>query len=84
MTATLHVLGTGRDAGLYYTNDPNREARPMGRDEYYVRDGGGTWWSSGETLVRHGAEINSDTFRDLCAGIDPRSGNPLVRAAGET
>ena len=82
MTASLHTLGGGRDAGLYYVNDPNREARPYARDEYYVRDGGGVWWSTGETIVRHGAEIDKETFRDLCAGIDPTTGKSLVRAAG--
>jgi conjugative relaxase-like TrwC/TraI family protein len=82
MTASLHTLGAGRDAGLYYVNDPNREARPYSRDEYYGRDGGGVWWSTGETIVRHGAEIDKETFRDLCAGLDPTSGKSLVRAAG--
>ena len=82
MTASLHTLGAGRDAGLYYVNDPNREARPYSRDEYYGRDGGGVWWSTGETIVRHGAEINKETFRDLCAGLDPTTGKSLVRAAG--
>lgn len=82
MTASLHALGGGRDAGLYYVNDPNREARPRSRDEYYVRDGGGTWWSTGETIVRNGAEIDKDTFRDLCGGVDPRTGKPLVRGSG--
>ena len=28
MTASLHALATGRDAGLYYVNDPNREVPP--------------------------------------------------------
>lgn len=82
MTASLHALGSGRDAGLYYVNDPNREARPKSRDEYYIRDGGGVWWSTGETVVRHGADIDKETFRDLCAGIDPRTGKPLVRGSG--
>jgi conjugative relaxase-like TrwC/TraI family protein len=82
MTASLHALGAGRDAGLYYVNDPNREARPRSRDEYYVRDGGGTWWSTGETLVRHGAAIDKETFRNMCAGIDPATGKPLVRGSG--
>lgn len=83
MTATLHKLRGGRDAGLYYTNDPNREARANSRDEYYVRDGGGVWWSSGETIVKHNAEIDAQTFRDLCGGSDPLTGKPLVRGAGE-
>jgi TrwC relaxase len=82
MTASLHALATGRDAGLYYVNDPNRESRPKSRDEYYVRDGGGTWWSTGGTIVRHGAEIDKETFRDLCAGIDPTTGKPLIRGSG--
>lgn len=82
MTASLHALGGGRDAGLYYVNDPNREARSKSRDEYYVRDGGGTWWSTGETIVRHGAEIDKETFRDLCGGMDPKTGKPLVRGSG--
>ena len=82
MTASLHALATGRDAGLYYVNDPNRESRPKSRDEYYVRDGAGTWWSTGGTIVRHGAEIDKETFRDLCAGIDPTTGKPLVRGSG--
>lgn len=82
MTASLHTLGAGRDAGLYYVNDPNREARPRSRDEYYMRDGGGVWWTTGETIVRHGAAIDKESFRDLCAGIDPRTGERLVRGAG--
>ncbi|RQH06874.1 MobF family relaxase [Bradyrhizobium sp. RP6] len=82
MTASLRTLGVGRDAGLYYVNDPSREARPKSRDEYYVRDGGGSWWSTGETVVRHGSDIEKETFRDLCAGIDPRTGKPLVRGSG--
>lgn len=80
MTASLHGLGCGRDAGQYYLNDPNRESRKRG--EYYSRDGGGTWWSTRGTIVRHGAVIDKETFRDLCAGLDPRTGKPLVRAAG--
>lgn len=82
MTASLHALGGGRDAGLYYVNDPNREARPNSRDEYYVREGGGIWWSTGETIVRHDAAIDKETFRDLCGGLDPRTGKPLVRGSG--
>ena len=83
MTATLHALGCGRAAGAYYTEDPNRQARPKSRDNYYTRDGNGTWWSSGSSLVRSGAPIDKATFRDLCAGFDPRTGNALVRGAGE-
>ena len=82
MTVSLHTLGAGRDAGLYYVNDPNREARPRSRDEYYIRDGGGVWWTTGETIVRHGAAIDKESFRDLCAGVDPRTGERLVRGAG--
>lgn len=82
MTASLHLLGTGAEAGNYYTLDSAREAKPRGRDEYYASDGGGLWWSSGETIVRHGALIDRGTFRDLCAGYDPSTGKPLVRGAG--
>jgi conjugative relaxase-like TrwC/TraI family protein len=60
-----------------------REARPSNRDEYYAKDGGGIWWSSGESVVRHGAPIDIASFRDLCAGKDPRTGKALVRGAGE-
>lgn len=82
MTASPHRLGAGPEAGNYYTNDSAREARPDRRDEYYAKDGNGTWWSTSETIVRHGAVIDRATFRDLCAGIDPRNGNALVRGAG--
>ncbi|MGX9984666.1 MobF family relaxase [Methylobacterium fujisawaense] len=82
MTASLHRLGAGPAAGLYYTNDSQREARPDRRDEYYLADGGGVWWSSGQTVVRHGAAIDAASFRDLCAGIHPATGKPLVRGAG--
>jgi len=41
VTATLHALGCGRAAGAYYTEDPNREARPKFRDNYYTREGNG-------------------------------------------
>jgi conjugative relaxase-like TrwC/TraI family protein len=83
VTATPHKLGAGSRAGLYYTNDSAREARPDRRDEYYTRDGGGVWWSSGESVVRHGAAIDAASFRDLCAGINPGTGKSLVRGAGE-
>ena len=81
MTASLHALGLGASAGTYYTNDPYREAQH--RDEYYAQDGGGVWWSPSGSVVRHGAPIDLDSFRDLCAGLDPRTGNALVRGAGE-
>lgn len=84
MTATLHALGCGRAAGAYYTEDPNREARPRSRDNYYTRDdGGGTWWSTASSVIRNGSSIDRQTFRDLCAGIDPRTGKGLVRGSGE-
>jgi conjugative relaxase-like TrwC/TraI family protein len=84
VTATLHALGCGRAAGAYYTEDPNREARPRSRDNYYTRDdGGGTWWSTASSVVRNGSSIDKETFRDLCAGIDPRTGKGLVRGSGE-
>lgn len=83
MTATLHRLGTGRDAGLYYTNDAAREARPRNRDEYYTSDGGGVWHSTGEMIVANGSHVTAESFRDLCAGFDPRTGKALVRGAGE-
>ena len=82
MTASLHRLGAGSPAAAYYTQDSQREARPDRRDEYYLSDGGGVWWSSGGTIVRHGAAIDAASFRDLCAGIHPGSGKPLVRGAG--
>src|ERR1019366_640421 len=83
MTATLHALGCGRAAGAYYTEDPHREANPRSRDNYYTRDGGnGTWWSTASNIVQDGSSIDRQTFRDLCAGIDPRTGKGLVRGAG--
>lgn len=82
MTASLHRLGAGSPAAAYYTQDSQREARPDKRDEYYLSDGGGVWWSSGGTIVRHGAAIDAASFRDLCAGIHPGTGKPLVRGAG--
>jgi conjugative relaxase-like TrwC/TraI family protein len=84
VTATLHALGCGRAAGAYYTEDPNREARPRSRDNYYTRDdGGGTWWSTASSVVRNGSSIDKETFRDLCAGIDPRTCKGMVRGSGE-
>lgn len=83
MTASLHRLSAGSAAGLYYTGDSAREARPDRRDEYYLSDGGGVWWSSGGTVVRHGAAIDAASFRDLCAGYHPGTGRALVRGAGE-
>ncbi|UIY45705.1 MobF family relaxase [Methylobacterium radiotolerans] len=82
MTASLHRLGAGSAAGLYYTNDGQREARPDRRDDYYAKDGDGMWWSSGGTVVRHGAPIAASSFRDLCAGYHPGTGKPIVRGAG--
>ncbi|MBX9752001.1 MAG: relaxase domain-containing protein [Roseococcus sp.] len=82
MTASLHRLGAGAEAGLYYTNDSRREARPDRRDDYYAKDGDGVWWSNGQTVVRHGAAIDANSFRDLCAGFHPTTGKPLVRGAG--
>ena len=75
------MLGAGASAGNYYTQDPYREAH--NRDEYYAKDGGGRWWSSGESVVRDGVPIELASFQDLCAGRDPRTGRSLVRGAGE-
>lgn len=80
MTATLHALGCGASAGAYYTNDPYRETH--NRDEYYAQDGGGRWWTQGAAVVRHGAPIVLESFRDLCAGANPATGQPLVRGSG--
>jgi len=79
-----HRLGAGSQAAAYYTSDSKREARPDRRDDYYARDGGGVWWTTSGTVVRHDAPIDNASFRDLCAGIDPRTGQPLVRGAGPT
>ncbi len=84
MTASLDALKAGRDAALYYINDPNRERSALRRDEYYAQDGGGVWWSTGETIVRHNAPIDRKTFQDLCAGYHPAHGGSAVRAAGDT
>lgn len=89
---TIEALKAGREAGSYYTNDPKQEARPDRRDEYYAGaggEGGGIWWSSSSTIVRDGAPVEKDVFRDLCAGLDPSTGDShrtakgLVRGAGE-
>lgn len=80
----IRKLGAGPNAGAYYTGDSLREARPDRRDDYYARYGGGTWWSSGQTVVRHDAPIDLASFKDLCAGLDPRTGEALVRGAGPT
>jgi conjugative relaxase-like TrwC/TraI family protein len=80
VTATLHALGCGASAGAYYTNDPYRETH--NRDEYYAQDGGGRWWTQGAAVVRHGAPIVLESFRDLCAGANPATGQPLVRGSG--
>ncbi len=82
MTATLHRLGSGAEAGNYYVNDSAREAKPRNRDEYYAQGGQGTWWSTGESVVRHGAAIGKDSFRNLLAGLDPGTEAPLVRGSG--
>ncbi|WP_245974121.1 MobF family relaxase [Bosea caraganae] len=79
-----HRLGAGAQAAAYYTSDSKREARPDRRDDYYARDGGGVWWTTSGTVVRHDAPIDNASFRDLCAGVDPRTGQPLVRGAGPT
>ena len=81
MTASLHALGLGASAGAYYTNDPYRETQ--NRDDYYAKDGGGIWWSPSNIVVGHDSPIDLASFRDLCAGRDPRSGVALVRGAGE-
>ncbi|NEU12710.1 relaxase domain-containing protein [Methylobacterium sp. BTF04] len=81
MTASLHTLGAGSSAGNYYTNDPYRETQ--NRDEYYAQDGGGRWWTSAGSVVRDEAAIDLKSFQDLCAGRDPRTGQSLVRGAGE-
>jgi conjugative relaxase-like TrwC/TraI family protein len=67
---------------LYYTNDGVRDAKPRSRDDYYLSEGSGLWWSSGGTVVRHGAPVETASFRALCAGHHPGTGRPLVRAAG--
>lgn len=77
MTASLHALGGGRDAGLYYVNDPNREARPRSRDEYYVRDGAAP---GGQLARRSFATVPKSTRKhfEICvAGLTPVPENHL-------
>lgn len=82
MTASLLRLRPGSDAAAYYLNESQAEARPDRREAYYGAEGAGTWWSSGESVVRHGAAVTGASFRNLCAGLDPGTGRPLVRGAG--
>lgn len=82
VTASLYRLRTGPGAGAYYTQDSRREARPDRRDEYYAGQNNGVWWSPGGDVVAHGADIDKDSFRELCAGLNPLDGKPLVRGAG--
>ena len=82
MTASVFALRAGAEAATYYTNDATMEGAAAARDEYYALDGAGTWWTTASSLVRHDAHIDKRSFSDLCAGIDPKTGRPLVRAAG--
>lgn len=82
MTASLQRLRPGPEASAYYLTQSQDEARPDRRETYYRAEGDGTWWTSGGSVVRHGAAITGASFRDLCAGLDPGTGRPLVRGAG--
>ena len=82
MTAYLQRLRPGSDAAAYYLTESQDEVRPDRRDAYYQAEGEGTWWSSGESVVRQGAAVTVTSFRSLCAGLDPSTGKPLVRGAG--
>ncbi|TGD95168.1 MobF family relaxase [Methylobacterium nonmethylotrophicum] len=82
MTASLQRLRPGPEAAAYYLTQAQDEARPDRREAYYQAEGSGVWWSSGGSVVRHGAAIIGASFRDLCAGLDPGTGRPLVRGAG--
>jgi conjugative relaxase-like TrwC/TraI family protein len=82
VTASLQRLRPGSAASDYYLTQAQDEARPDRRDAYYRAEGDGVWWSSGSSVVRHGAAIVDASFRDLCAGLDPGTGRPLVRGAG--
>lgn len=84
MTASLERLRPGSDAAAYYLTQSQDEARPDQREAYYGAEGDGTWWSSGQSVVGHGTTIAGASFRDLCAGIDPGTGRPLVRGAGSS
>ena len=82
MTASIQTLRAGAEAATYYTADASIEGAAAARDEYYARDGAGTWWTTAGTLVQHDAHIDKKSFSALCAGLDPTSGRPLVRGAG--
>ena len=84
MTASLERLRPGSDAAAYYLTQSQDEARPDQREAYYGAEGDGTWWSSGQSVVGHDTAIAGASFRDLCAGIDPGTGRPLVRGAGSS
>jgi conjugative relaxase-like TrwC/TraI family protein len=82
VTASLQRLRPGSDAAVYYLTESQNEARPDRRASYYAGDGDGIWWSSGQSVVGHDTPITAASFRDLCAGINPGTGKPLVRGAG--
>lgn len=82
MTTSLQRLRPGSDAAAYYLTQSQDEAHPDRRAAYYQAEGEGVWWSSGESVVRHDAAVTAASFRELCAGLDPATGRPLVRGAG--
>lgn len=83
MTASLRAIGCGRSAGKYYTDDPSRSPQPNARDDYYVDEAKGVWWTNATGIVVTDTAVDKQGFHNLCGGLHPLSGVPLVRGAGE-
>ncbi len=72
MTASLHALGTRASAGTYYTHDPYREGEEPRR---VLRPGRRRSLVDAKTGCRAPRCADQlESFRDLCAGLDPTTG----------
>jgi Ti-type conjugative transfer relaxase TraA len=74
---SIGKLSAGREE--YYLS-----ALAAGQDEYYLRPGeeAGYWLGSAAPLLGIEGTVEPDQLRAVLAGVDPRTGRPLVIGAG--
>ncbi len=71
MTASLHRLGAGAEAGCITPTTASARPGRTGATSTTWRMAAGCGGSSGDSVVRHGAAIDAASFRDLCAASIP-------------
>ena len=72
-------------SGIRAYLEGERDGANRGPEDYYAESGQarGVWLGRGAAELQLRGEVTEQAFDHLAAGLDPKSGEPLVQRAGE-